>query len=87
LRFGWPAGGPYDAIVIEGAIPAIPQILAAQLAPGGRVVAILSATGEDGGIGRAVVAESSGTGFAAVRVFDCTARPLPAFSPAPAFSL
>jgi len=87
LRFGWPAGGPYDAIVIEGAIPAIPQILAAQLAPGGRVVAILSTTGEDGGIGRAVVAESSGTGFAAVRVFDCTARPLPAFSPAPVFSL
>ena len=36
LPLGWPGGGPYDAILIEGAVPAIPPILAAQLEPGGR---------------------------------------------------
>jgi protein-L-isoaspartate(D-aspartate) O-methyltransferase len=78
---GYPAGAPYDAIFIEGAVPAIPAGLAAQLAPGGRVVTILA----EGRIGRAVFAESRGQGFAVVKVFDTTARILPEFQPAPAF--
>jgi protein-L-isoaspartate(D-aspartate) O-methyltransferase len=87
LQAGWPAGGPYDVIVIEGAVPAIPEILAAQLTSAGRVITILCENGENGGIGRAVIAERSGNGFAISRVFDCTARPLPAFKRAPVFSL
>jgi protein-L-isoaspartate(D-aspartate) O-methyltransferase len=85
LAAGWPAGGPYDVIVIEGAIPAIPAILAAQLAPGGRIVAVLADDGKNG-IGRAVLAEPAGAGFSIMRLFDCTARLLPQFTPAPVFS-
>jgi len=86
LAAGWPAAGPYDVIVIEGAVQKIPEILGAQLSPHGRVVAILAAGAEEAGLGRAVTAEPSGGGFAIAKIFDCTARILPAFRLAPAFS-
>jgi protein-L-isoaspartate(D-aspartate) O-methyltransferase len=86
LARGWPSGGPYDVILIEGAVTAIPDLLAAQLGPGGRVVAILAESAAARGIGRAVVAEAVPGGFAMVKRFDCTARILPEFQPAPAFS-
>lgn len=37
---GWSQNGPYDAIVITGAIPAIPAAILAQLRVGGRLAAI-----------------------------------------------
>ncbi len=90
LTRGWPAGGPYDAILIEGAVPSIPATFAAQLAPGARLVTILADGPEPSGLGpaglgRAVLAEPAGQGFATARMFDCTARILPAFRRAPAF--
>jgi protein-L-isoaspartate(D-aspartate) O-methyltransferase len=85
LAKAWPAAGPYDAILIEGAVLEIPAILAAQLVPDGRIVAILAEPGP-ARIGRAVVAAPSGGGFAVLKKFDCAARLLPAFRPAPAFS-
>ncbi len=36
--FGWPAGGPYDAIIVKEAVNHIPGALADQLKPGGRMV-------------------------------------------------
>ena len=86
LPLGWPGGGPYDAIFIEGAVPAIPPIYAAQLAPGGRVIAILADGPGPAGLGRAVIAEPGPGGFASAPMFDCTARILPAFQPAPEFA-
>src|ERR1700721_2492400 len=68
------ASGPYEAILIEGAVPAIPEIFAAQLTPGGRLVTILADHDEPAGLGRGVVAEATGNGFAMVKLFDCTAR-------------
>lgn len=35
---GWPEEGPFDAILVTAGAPAIPETLAAQLAPGGRLV-------------------------------------------------
>lgn len=35
---GWPAGGPYDAIVVTAATPQVPPALVEQLKPGGRLV-------------------------------------------------
>jgi protein-L-isoaspartate(D-aspartate) O-methyltransferase len=35
---GWPAGAPYDGIVVTAGAPAIPRPLVAQLAPGARLV-------------------------------------------------
>jgi protein-L-isoaspartate(D-aspartate) O-methyltransferase len=87
LAAGWPASGPYDAILIEGAVPAIPEIFAAQLTKGGRLVTILADHDEPAGLGRGVVAEATDNGFAAVRMFDCTARILPSFHRAPEFTL
>ncbi len=86
LPAGFAEGGPYDAILIEGAVAEIPEDLAAQLAPGGRLVTILAE--KDPGparLGQMVIAESRGQGFASVKVFDCTARVIPAFQPAAAF--
>lgn len=86
LPKGFAEGGPYDAIMIEGAVAEIPLALAAQLAPGGRLVTIL-AERQGGGarLGQMVIAESRGQGFAVVKVFDCTSRVIPAFQPASAF--
>jgi protein-L-isoaspartate(D-aspartate) O-methyltransferase len=35
---GWPAGAPYDAIIVTAAAPEVPRELLDQLAPGGRLV-------------------------------------------------
>jgi protein-L-isoaspartate(D-aspartate) O-methyltransferase len=40
LKTGWPAAGPYDAIVLNGAAKIIPEPLFAQLKDGGRLVGI-----------------------------------------------
>jgi protein-L-isoaspartate(D-aspartate) O-methyltransferase len=40
LKTGWPATGPYDAIVLNGAAEIIPEPLFAQLKDGGRLVGI-----------------------------------------------
>jgi protein-L-isoaspartate(D-aspartate) O-methyltransferase len=86
LAAGWPSAGPFDLILIEGAVAAIPAQFAGQMAPDGRIVAVLADGPEPGGLGRAVLAAASGGGFAVVKMFDCTARILPAFRPAPVFT-
>jgi protein-L-isoaspartate(D-aspartate) O-methyltransferase len=87
LAAGWPAAGPYDAILIEGAVPFIPENFAAQLTPQGRLVTILADHDEPAGLGRGVVASATADGFAMVKIFDCTARILPSFRRAPEFTL
>ena len=37
-ELGWPAGAPYDAIVVAAGAPRLPKILMDQMAPGGRLV-------------------------------------------------
>jgi protein-L-isoaspartate(D-aspartate) O-methyltransferase len=86
LLAGWPAAGPYDAILIEGAVNAIPEVFAAQLAPSGRVITVLADSAQSGGLGRAVIAETTAAGFAVAKMFDCTARILPKFRRTPEFS-
>lgn len=38
---GWATHAPYDAIVVSGGLPVLPQELVAQLRPGGRLVAFV----------------------------------------------
>jgi protein-L-isoaspartate(D-aspartate) O-methyltransferase len=85
LAAGWPAGGPYDAIFINGAVDRIPAVFAAQLAPAGRIVTVLADGPRPPGLGRAVIAQPAGTGFAVAKMFDCAARVIPAFQHAPEF--
>jgi protein-L-isoaspartate(D-aspartate) O-methyltransferase len=79
---GWPAGAPYDLILIEGAVPEIPPALGGQLrASGGRLVAVRLADG----IGQAVLAEPVAGELRVRPMFDCSTAPLPALRRAPSF--
>ena len=81
LAEGVAAHGPFDAMVIEGAIEVLPPALEAQLKPGGRVAAIFV----DGARGHARLGLRTETGIAWRRIFDATAPVLPGFAAAKAF--
>ncbi len=86
LAAGWPAGAPYDVILFEGAIEVLPPAIAAQVAPGGRVAAIV----RKNGVGHAhagIVTTVAGAPAIGGRAFiEVAARPLPGFGRAPAFA-
>jgi protein-L-isoaspartate(D-aspartate) O-methyltransferase len=82
LPAGRPEDGPYDAIVLEGAVEEISPELFRQLAPGGRLVAIVG----QGRIGRGSVFVKSAGDVAGRTVFDVTAAPLPGFAKRTAFA-
>ena len=83
LEAGYPSEGPYDAIVVEGAIPEPPRGLLDQLKDGGRLVAVVG----DGPDGKAVLWRRLGATFDQRPVFDAGAPPLPGFARAPVFVL
>jgi protein-L-isoaspartate(D-aspartate) O-methyltransferase len=84
LSAGWPAGAPYDVILLEGAVQSIPPALAQQLRNnGGRLVTVVCT---DGRTSQAVLAEATGAGLRAQPMFDCPAPLLPSLLPAPAFA-
>jgi protein-L-isoaspartate(D-aspartate) O-methyltransferase len=71
-----PDEAPFDAIVLSGSVNSLPQQLLAQLAPGGRLVAIVG----DEPMMRAVrVRRVSETGFETVELFDTVATRLSGF--------
>jgi protein-L-isoaspartate(D-aspartate) O-methyltransferase len=82
LPAGWRGAAPYDVILIEGAIPAIPPAIAAQATEGGRIATVLQQAGR---AAAAVVAPVRGGHAFPQTLFDCATPPLPAFRPAPAF--
>jgi protein-L-isoaspartate(D-aspartate) O-methyltransferase len=84
LTQGHAAGAPYDAILIEGEVPAIPDCFARQLAEGGRLATVLAAP-RRGLASRAVLGRRFGEAFSVTDAFDCATAPLPAFQPAPGF--
>lgn len=79
---GFPGAAPYDVVLIEGEVPEVPAALAAQLAEGGRLVAVLG-TGRR--TGRAVLGQRLGGSFSTTAVFDCAAAAIPAFVRAAGF--
>jgi protein-L-isoaspartate(D-aspartate) O-methyltransferase len=82
LAEGWPAGAPWDAILIEGAVTEVPPAIVQQLKPGGRLATVLASGGR---ISRAVLAEPTPAGLAHVAAFDCATPVLPPLQPAPGF--
>jgi len=73
--------GPFDAMLLEGAIEVLPEGLADQLKPGGRIAAIVV----EGTRGQARLGIRAGGGIAWRRIFDATAPVLPGFEATKAF--
>lgn len=80
LTQGYAAGAPYDVILIAGRIERLPPVLLAQLAPGGRLVAVM---GERGRVGEAVIVHQGSA--ARVPLFDAASRLMPGFAAEPGF--
>ncbi len=72
---GFKMGGPYDVILINGAIEAVPESLLGQLAEGGRLVAFL----QDGAQGRATLFVRSQGQIGSAPGFDATVPMLAGF--------
>ena len=82
LTEGYAEGGPYDAIVMEGATEFAPQALFHQLKDGGRLVCVLG-----GGPGaKAMLYRRSGQETGGRPIFDAAAPVLPGFVKPPAFA-
>jgi protein-L-isoaspartate(D-aspartate) O-methyltransferase len=77
LAAGYPSEGPFDAIVVEGAVASVPEALLGQIKDGGRLVAIVS----DGRSGRAVTYQRTGETVSERDGFDAMAPFLPGFAP------
>lgn len=76
LVAGWAQGGPYDVILIDGAVDAVPQAFVDQLAEGGRI-----ATGlVRGGFTRLAIGRRSGDSFGLSAFADADVPVLPGFA-------
>jgi protein-L-isoaspartate(D-aspartate) O-methyltransferase len=81
LTAGVPAQGPYDVIVLNGAVEIMPEALPKQLKDGGRFVCVM----RHGAVGRAMLYRSVGGDVSGRAVFDAAAPLLPGFARPPAF--
>jgi len=79
---GFPAGAPYDLILIEGAVPSVPPVLVEQLNEGGRLVAIRRAPGE---VGTAILGRRVAGHLSIAQAFDMRGTLIPAFAPKTGF--
>src|SRR5512134_1818403 len=70
---GWPTRAPYDAIVLTGSTPVLPRTLLDQLAPGGRLFAVV---GEAPVMVARLVTCSAPGAFRSVELFDTLLAPL-----------
>ena len=70
---GWPTRAPYDAIVLTGSTPVLPRTLLDQLAPGGRLLAVVGEAPVM--VARLVTCTAPGA-FRSVELFDTLLAPL-----------
>jgi protein-L-isoaspartate(D-aspartate) O-methyltransferase len=83
LAAGWPAAAPYDIILFEGAIEAIPPAFAAQAASGCRIAAVVRRNG----VGRAMAGLLvGGSDIGGLPFLEVAAKPLPGFAAPREFS-
>jgi protein-L-isoaspartate(D-aspartate) O-methyltransferase len=76
LSRGCPGEGPFDVILLEGAVEVVPPALFAQLSPGGRLVCVLSR----GAGGKAMLYRRIDDDVSGRPVFDASAGALPGFA-------
>ncbi|MFN8983255.1 MAG: protein-L-isoaspartate O-methyltransferase family protein [Alphaproteobacteria bacterium] len=75
--------GPFDVIVFEGGVPAIPRPIETLLAEGGRLVALVTAGGPPA---RATLVRHVASSFTPRIAFEAHAATLPAFQPKKSFA-
>ena len=83
LEAGAPSHAPFDAILLQGAVAQVPDVLLDQLKDGGRLVGVIA----DGAFGRAHVWRRTAKTFDPRPAFDAGAEPLPGFARKAEFSL
>jgi protein-L-isoaspartate(D-aspartate) O-methyltransferase len=79
---GCPSRGPYDVILLDGAVAAIPPAIAEQLANGGRLVTVVQG---NPGMGKAVLMTRVDGAFGQRTIFDAGTPMLPGFAAQPGF--
>jgi protein-L-isoaspartate(D-aspartate) O-methyltransferase len=83
LEVGAPSHGPYDVVLIEGAVQHLPPALVDQLAEGGRLGTIIAGAAGAMGVAQLIVKEG---GVASGRpLFEAGTPVLPGFAPPPRF--
>ncbi len=81
LTAGWSAAGPYDLILLNGAIEVAPDALGRQLKPNGRLAAIFGRSPA----AKAMIYRPIEGHLVGRPIFDAAAPPLPGFAAPPAF--
>jgi protein-L-isoaspartate(D-aspartate) O-methyltransferase len=82
LNLGYAAGGPYDFILIDGAVEEVPQAIADQVADSGEIALALV----DRGVTRLGIGRVVGGAFGVVTYADAAAAVLPGFEKPRTFS-
>jgi protein-L-isoaspartate(D-aspartate) O-methyltransferase len=70
---GWSAGQPYDAIMVDGRVPAVPPALLQQLQDGGRLVAVVG----DNAVATATVFSCNNGAISSLPAFEASVAQLP----------
>jgi protein-L-isoaspartate(D-aspartate) O-methyltransferase len=70
---GWPRQAPYDAIVLTGSTPVLPRAFLEQLAPGGRLFAVV---GEAPAMTARLATCTAPGAYASVNLFETVIAPL-----------
>jgi protein-L-isoaspartate(D-aspartate) O-methyltransferase len=84
LEQGAAASGPYDVILIEGAVQVVPPVIFDQLAEGGRLTTVLA--GPSGRLGEAQLFVKEGGVVSGRTLFEAGTPLLPGFAPPPRFT-
>jgi protein-L-isoaspartate(D-aspartate) O-methyltransferase len=79
---GWPAQAPYDVIVLTGSTPVLPAAFSEQLAPGGRLFAVV---GEAPAMSARLVVASAPGAWRSTDLFETVIAPLANAERAPRF--
>jgi protein-L-isoaspartate(D-aspartate) O-methyltransferase len=70
---GWPRRAPYDAILLTGSVPVLPDAFKNQLAPGGRLLAVI---GEEPVMTATLITRISDAAFSSTGLFETCIAPL-----------
>ena len=82
LQQGWPAGGPYDIVLIDGGVETLPTEIYDQVKRGGRLLLVRASQGQ---VSQAVLGEPTPSGPSFQALFDCATPPLACMRRQPGF--